>query len=160
MVIIVMGVMGSGKTTLGRSLSKALACPFFDGDDFHPAENRDKMAKGIPLTDEDRGPWLGALSDAIRRWEKDPSLTVLACSALKRVYRDTLASAGKVRWVYLKGEEGIIRERLKGREGHFADPGILSAQFADLEEPQDALVVDIRQEPDTMTDQVVKALRA
>jgi len=155
-----MGVMGSGKTTLGQASAKALACPFFDADDFHPAGNREKMARGIPLSDEDRNPWLGLLADSIRRWEREQPLTVLACSALKRSYRDVLSAAGKVRWVYLKGEEGLIRERLKGREGHFAHPGILSAQFADLEEPQDALVVDIRQEPDTMTDQVVKALRA
>jgi carbohydrate kinase (thermoresistant glucokinase family) len=159
-VIILMGVMGSGKTTIGRKLALALACPFHDADDLHPPQNREKMARGIPLDDRDREPWLRAVADSIRRWEKEGPLTVLACSALKRAYRDLLSSAGRTRWVHLKGEVSLVRERLKGREGHFADPGILDRQFEDLEEPQGALTVDIRQGPDTMTAAILEALKS
>jgi carbohydrate kinase (thermoresistant glucokinase family) len=160
LVVIVMGVMGSGKTTIGRKLADALACPFRDADDFHPPENREKMARGIPLDDRDREPWLRGLAEAIRRWEREGPLTVLACSALKRSYRDLLSSAGRAYWIHLKGEESLVRERLRGREGHFADPRILDRQFADLEEPQGALTVDIRQGPDKMTAVILEALKS
>lgn len=159
-VIVIMGVMGSGKTTIGRGLAKALACPFIDADDLHPQENREKMSRGVPLDDRDREPWLRALAGSIQRWNQERPLSVLACSALKRSYRDILSGSGGVQWVYLKGDEALIRERLKDREGHFADARILSAQFVDLQEPQEALTVDIRQEPDTMTAGILKALRS
>jgi gluconokinase len=154
MVVIVMGVTGAGKTTIGRLLAQQLGWQFADADNFHPAANVEKMRRGIPLTDEDRGPWLKRLREEIDGWLGSDENVVLACSALKRSYREQLeagperaASTNKVRFVYLKGSPALIAERLRSRHGHFAGEAILAGQFADLEEPQGAVAVDISTTP-------------
>jgi gluconokinase len=158
MVIVLMGVAGSGKTTVGRRLAKALGCPFLDGDDYHPKANLKKMADKIPLTDRDRAPWLKELSALIKRWEKSSPLTVLACSALKEKYRKVLKGGGDVRFVHLKGSKRLIRERLKNRKGHFFDPGLLDSQFRDLEEPRDSLTVPVTSNFDIIVRRILTAL--
>jgi gluconokinase len=135
MIVIVMGVTGSGKTTVGSLLATQVGWKFADADDFHPASNIEKMHRGIPLNDDDRGPWLRRLREEIDRWIADGRNVVLACSALKRSYREELDAGPDVRFVYLKGSAALITERLRSRHGHFADEHILAGQFADLEEP-------------------------
>lgn len=148
MFFIVLGVSGSGKSTVGRMLADRLGCPFYDGDDFHPPENRDKMSRGIPLTDEDRAGWLQALADLIRRRLQADESGVLACSALKEKYRQVLrVDPARVRFVYLRGDYALILARMHTRRGHYMQPGMLKSQFEALEEPTDALVEDIRQSP-------------
>jgi gluconokinase len=150
MIIILMGVSGSGKTTIGERLAEALGWPFYDGDQFHPHANIAKMQQGIPLTDEDRWPWLQALRAQMATWIHQGVSAVLACSALKQVYRDyLLIDEAEVRLVYLKGDYDLIRERLARRHGHFMPPALLTSQFATLEEPERGVVVDIRHPPDT-----------
>lgn len=135
MIVIVMGVTGAGKTTVGRLLATQLGWQFADADDFHPPANVEKMRHGIPLTDEDRRPWLQRLQDEITTWIGESRSVVLACSALKRSYRLELGVGPEVHFVYLKGSKALITERLRLRHGHFADEKILAGQFADLEEP-------------------------
>ena len=159
MIVILMGVTGSGKTTIGRQLAQTLGCPFYDGDDYHSQANKEKMASGIPLTDEDRMSWLQALHGEMKKWEERSSQTFLACSALKQKYRDLLSDRIPVRWIYLKGDIGVIRQRLQGRKDHFAGPNLLESQFEALEEPQKALLVDIEKEPDNIVKQLVEALK-
>lgn len=134
-----MGVSGSGKTAVGKALGERLHIPFYDGDDFHSRANIEKMTNGIPLTDADRWPWLEALAQLLK---ETPSM-ILACSALKASYRERLKVAPDVQFIYLKGSCALIEERLKKRRGHFFNPDLLKSQFADLEEPKDALVVNI-----------------
>jgi carbohydrate kinase (thermoresistant glucokinase family) len=153
-VIILMGVSGSGKTTLGRRLAEALKAPFYDADDFHSPENKAKMRRGIPLTDENRLPWLKTLAEEIQKWDKENFLTILACSALKQNYRDLLSKKGNIAWIYLKGDPELIRKRLGDRKGHFADESLLESQLASLEEPSNAIIVDI----DGDSDKIVKSL--
>lgn len=148
MIVIVMGVTGSGKTTVGRLLAGKLGWQFADADDFHPRRNVEKMQSGIPLTDEDRRPWLQALRAEIEKWIAAGGNVVLACSALKRIYRQQLAAGPEVKFVYLKGNVDLITERLRSRHEHFADEHILAGQFADLEEPNEAATVDISSTPD------------
>lgn len=147
MIVIVMGVVGAGKTTIGRLLAEQLSWEFADADDFHPKSNVEKIRRGISLTDEDRAPWLAALREAITSWIREDRNVVLACSALKRRYRQELAAAPEVRFVYLKGSASLIAERLRARHGHYAGEQILASQFADLEEPEDAVTVDIDASP-------------
>ncbi|MGA9978776.1 MAG: gluconokinase [Candidatus Sulfotelmatobacter sp.] len=147
MIAIVMGVTGSGKTSVGRLLAEQLGWEFADADDFHPRANVEKIARGIPLNDEDRGPWLERLRIQIANWIANGKNGVLACSALKRSYRHELTVEPEVRFVYLKGSPELIRQRLRLRRGHFADEKILASQFADLEEPETAVTVDISQTP-------------
>jgi gluconokinase len=135
MIVIVMGVTGAGKTTVGRLLAEELGWPFYDGDDFHSLANVDKIRHGIPLNDEDRRPWLHRLRADIVSWIAAGRNVVLACSALKRSYRIELAAAAEVRFVYLKGDAALIAGRLRARRGHFADEHILAGQYADLDEP-------------------------
>lgn len=144
MIVLLMGVTGSGKTTVGRALAESLGWPFHDGDDFHPAANVAKMAAGIPLTDDDRWPWLDAIAAALAHAGADRGNAVLACSALRQAYRDRLARAGDVRFVFLKGDPATIAARLAVRSHEYMPPSLLPSQFATLEEPTDALVVDIR----------------
>ena len=139
MSLILMGVSGSGKTAVGLELSKALKLPFYDADDFHSKENKEKMSHGIPLTDADRLPWLQTLATLLN--EKGP--LILGCSALKKSYRKILNVSPDIRFIYLKGSYELIHDRLKERHGHFFDPHLLKSQFADLEEPKDAMIVDI-----------------
>lgn len=147
MIILLMGPMGSGKTTIGKLLAERLQIPFLDADDFHSSTNRDKMSQGFSLNDEDREPWLRTVREKILAYKGPGPKAVLACSALKQKYRDLLSTGSDIRWVYLKGERNLLEARAKGREGHFASPQILSSQLLDLEEPKDALWIDIRPEP-------------
>ncbi len=151
MIVIVMGVTGSGKTTVGLLLAEQLGWQFADADDFHPPENVEKMHRGIPLTDVDRAPWLQRLRTQIESWIAAGKNVVLACSALKRSYRWELAAGPDVRFAYLKGSPALIAERVRSRHGHFAGEQILAGQFADLEEPEDqvenAVTVDIASTP-------------
>ncbi len=140
-----MGVTGSGKTTVGTVLAQQLGWEFADADDFHPPANVAKMKAGIPLDDADRAPWLASLRQAIEQWIAKRENVVLACSALKKNYRDELAVGREVRFVYLKGSYDLIYQRLKQRHGHFASEKILAGQFADLQEPDDAFTVEIDQ---------------
>src|SRR5882757_4145832 len=139
-----MGVTGSGKTTVGTLLATQLGWEFADADQFHPAANVERMARGIALTDADREPWLTALHDAIVQWLAEERKVVLACSALKRSYREKLGIGGAVRLVYLKGSYDLIAARLRERHGHFATEAILADQFAALEEPDEAIVVSVQ----------------
>jgi gluconokinase len=147
MVVIVMGVTGAGKTTVGRLLAEQCGWEFADADDFHPPSNVEKMQHGIPLNDEDRSPWLERLREAITQWIAEGRNVVLACSALKRTYRKELEVGTEVRFVYLKGSADLIAERLRARRGHYAGEQILAGQFADLEEPKDAVTVEIASTP-------------
>jgi gluconokinase len=158
MIAIVMGVTGSGKTTVGRLLARQLGCEFADADDFHPQSNVEKIARGIPLNDEDRAPWLERLRDQIANWIANDQNGVLACSALKRTYRQELNVGPEVRFVYLKGSPDLIKQRLRLRRGHFADEKILAGQFADLEEPETGVTVDISQTPEKIVAEIREAL--
>jgi gluconokinase len=160
MIIILMGVSGSGKTTVGERLAQALGWPFYDGDQFHPPANVAKMQQGTPLTDEDRWPWLHALRTHIETWVQQGVSAVLACSALKQAYRAYLIiDEGEVKLVYLKGDYNLIHERLAQRRGHFMPPGVLASQFAALEEPEQGVVVDIVHSPATIVALIRERLR-
>jgi gluconokinase len=151
MIIILMGVSGVGKTTVGAWLAQALGWPFYDGDQFHPPANVAKMRQGMPLTDEDRWPWLQALRTHIETWVQQGMSAVLACSALKQAYREYLMiDEAEVKLVYLKGDYDLIYERLAQRRGHFMPPGLLASQFAALEEPEQGVIVDIVHPPETI----------
>lgn len=158
MIVIVMGVVGAGKTTIGLMLAQHLGWRFVDADDFHPAANVEKIRHGTPLTDDDRRPWLAALRARIVQWIAGNQNVVLACSALKRDYRQELQASHEVRFVYLKGTSAMIAERLRARHGHFADEQILSSQFADLEEPDAAVTVDIDAEPEEIVAEIRQQL--
>ena len=159
MIVILMGVVGSGKTTVGRLLAAELGWEFADADDFHPPANVEKIRRGISLNDEDRDPWLDCLRDAIIGWSAERRNAVLACSALKQSYRLRLQTAPDMQFVYLKGSAELIASRLRARHGHFANESILTGQFADLEEPGQALTVDIAYSPEEIVLQIRKALR-
>ncbi len=158
MLILVMGVAGSGKTSVGTKLAEALNYVFADADCFHPAANIDKMSRGIPLTDEDRVPWLEAIRRALRQWQAAGQGAVVTCSALKRRYRQFLSQDCDLKIVYLKGDYDVIYGRLAARQGHFMRPEMLTSQFADLEEPEDAIVVDISASPDEIVANIVSKL--
>jgi gluconokinase len=158
MIIVVMGPTGSGKTTIGSLLAQRRGWDFVDADEFHSAANKAKMHAGIPLTDADRAPWLAAIRKQIERWLAENRNVVLACSALKQSYRELLWRDGEVKLVYLKGTYELIAQRLRARHGHFADEHILAGQFADLEEPTDALVVDISATPEAIVGEICRGL--
>jgi gluconokinase len=160
MVIIVMGVSGSGKTMVGKELAAVLNFAFSDADEFHSEVNVAKMSKGIALSDSDRLPWLLSMRAAIEEWQGDERGHILACSALKASYRKILTSTdSKVALVYLKGSFELIKQRLSERKGHFFNPDLLRSQFAALEEPQHAIVVDISLNPREIVDVVLAALK-
>lgn len=144
MKLIIMGVSGSGKTTIGSLLAQELNWKFYDADDFHPPNNKEKMSAGIPLTDEDRISWLQALQNLI---QTETNSFVLACSALKETYRDFLKVNEDVKFVYLKGSFEQIENRLSKRKNHYMPVKLLQSQFDALEEPQNALSIDISQSP-------------
>jgi gluconokinase len=146
-IVVVMGVSGSGKSTVGEALAASLGWPYLDADDFHPESNVARMRAGIPLTDEDRWPWLDRLAAEMTAIDGRGASAVLGCSALKQAYRDRLLGAGDVRIAYLKGDRATIEPRLAARAGHYMPPSLLASQFAALEEPDDAVVVDIRRPP-------------
>jgi gluconokinase len=160
MIVVLMGVCGCGKTTVGRALAAALGWSFHDADDFHPPDNVAKMAAGEALTDEDRWPWLARLADEMRRIEHAEGNVVLACSALRQAYRDRLADAGDVRFVHLAGDYDTIATRLAARSHRYMPASLLDSQFATLEPPRDALVVDVRQPVDVQVAQIRAALVA
>ncbi len=160
MILLVMGVTGSGKTTVGKLLAQRLGWLFLDADDFHPAENIEKMKHGVPLTRRRSQAVAGCDSrgtaESVRRKIQD---AVLACSALKQSYRESLASAVDLRICYLKGTYREIAVRLQSRTGHFAGEGILAGQFADLEEPRDALVATRQRTPEEIVGDVLRKLK-
>jgi len=158
MIAVIMGVAGAGKSTVGQLLATELGCRFVDGDLLHSPANIEKMTHGIPLTDADRAPWLMAIHFRIAESFERGECLVVACSALKQKYRDTLEAGVAVTWVYLKGGEELIQERLHQRQHHFMKAGMLASQFADLEEPANAIVVDVSVEPTMAVAQIVSAL--
>src|SRR5215470_179930 len=154
-----MGPAGSGKTTVGKFLAAQLSWQFADGDDLHPPANITKMSQGIPLTDEDRLPWLKSIRQAIQQWEAQGRNAVIGCSALKRSYRDLLgigSNAKNIKLVYLKGSFDLLLERLHSRTGHYMKEQMLSSQLADLEEPTDALTIDIANSPEAIVSEIRK----
>jgi gluconokinase len=158
MVIVIMGVTGSGKTTIGKQLAANLGWRYYDADDFHPFANIQKMTNGHPLTDVDRRPWLESLRDLIRESLQRNENSVLACSALKRSYRDHLLIDERVKLVYLKGDQDLIQNRLDQRRGHYMDPKLLASQFDILEEPGRAVQVDIASSPEEIVQTIVGRL--
>ena len=157
--VIVMGVAGSGKTTVGELLAKELGWSFHDADGFHPPENIEKMTNGIPLTDSDRIPWLAALHDLISTSLKENRLAVLACSALKESYRQKLLEGNEgVQIVYLKGSYDLLWSRLSLRKDHYMKPQMLRSQFEALEEPANALTVDVSMPVKDIVNEVLKQL--
>lgn len=159
MIIITMGVSGSGKTTIGRCLATVLGWPFYDGDDFHPQANVDKMAQGMPLTDADREPWLQAMHEHIATLIRRGENAVLACSALKRAYRRQIVGTLKqVHFVYLRGSFDLIQSRLAARQGHFMPSDLLASQFDTLEEPEHAVTVDVTYTPAEIVEHIRQAL--
>lgn len=159
MIIVVMGVAGSGKTRVGHALAERLGWPFFDADDFHSRENVAAMSAGVPLSEMDREPWLAALRALVLRLDGAGSHAVLACSALRASFRDRLREGvADLRYVYLRGDEELIARRLVARTNHFMPPDLLASQFAALEEPEDELVLDASQEPEAIIDSIRRAL--
>jgi gluconokinase len=161
-VVILFGVSGAGKTVVGKTLAQELRWDFHDADDFHSATNIEKMQKGIALTDEDRKPWLGNLRQQIERCLAANQSAVLACSALKRKYRDRLRVSDDVRFVFLRGDRSLIAAQLAKRTGHFMDTRLLDTQLADLEEPQSneaAAIVDLGRSPGELVEDIKAKLK-
>jgi gluconokinase len=156
-IFIVMGVSGCGKTTMARTLARATGGTWLDADDFHTAENKARMSAGIPLKDEDRWPWLDRLNRKLLAADENQTPLFLACSALKQKYRDRLiAGLPRVRFIYLQGSLELIRSRLATRKDHFMPPELLESQFADLEEPRDAVVLDISRSDEELLNDFAK----
>ncbi len=154
-VIVLMGVSGCGKSTVGRSLSKVTGFAFYDADDFHPRSNVEKMRQGVPLTDADRQPWLEALAQFLGQKSKKGESVVLACSALKERYRAVLSSGQpSIKFVFLDGSSEIIEARLKAREGHFMPVGLLDSQLQALEIPENAQRVSIDQPVSVIVEEI------
>jgi gluconokinase len=158
MVILVMGTTGAGKTTVGKLIAQRLGWTFLDADDFHPQANIEKMKHGIPLTDTDRVPWLTNIHSRLQQLSAEGKNAVLACSALKQSYRDTLAAGLDMRIVYLRGTYEQMRKHILARHGHFAGESILAGQFADLEEPTDSLTLEVAGTPDELADRAISGL--
>ncbi len=159
MIIILMGVSGSGKTTIGKRLAAALGWGFHDGDAFHPPANIAKMQSGLPLDDHDRAAWLAAMRALIENSLRAQQSVVLACSALKQIYRERLqADPRDVQFVFLKGDFELIAQRMQSRKGHFMPPHLLRSQFEALEEPQNVLTLDVALPPKKIVAQIKKAL--
>lgn len=160
MIIILMGVSGCGKTTIGKQLAQELNWPFYDGDDFHPRANVEKMRSGVPLTDDDRDPWLATLQNLIIEKLRTNQPAILACSALKQKYRDRLqVDRENVRVVFLQGDFDTIAARLAARVEHYMNPNLLASQFAALEEPQGALIANVTQTPNSIVARIKTELQ-
>lgn len=155
-VIYIIGVAGSGKSTIGRQYAEAAGLPFYDGDDFHPPENVAKMAAGQPLEDADRWGWLQAIHQFVQQELQAGRSLALACSALKQAYRQQLSEGitTQVIWVYLEGDFELIRKRMEARKGHFMPAALLQSQFDALEPPANAITLDIRQSPGVLVRQL------
>lgn len=156
-----MGPAGSGKTTVGILLAKQLSWEFADGDDFHSPASKQKMSRGVGLTDEDRVPWLQSIRDAMDQWLAERRSVVLACSALKRSYRERLgvdSDAKDIKLVYLKGSYDLLLERLRDRKGHYAREQLLASQLVDLEEPTDSITVEVSRSPEQIVVEIRKQL--
>jgi gluconokinase len=159
MIVVLMGVSGSGKTTIGTLLARRVGTTFADADDYHPQANKQKMASGHPLNDEDREPWLQTLNGLLRQWHASGTGGVLACSALKEKYRATLANgmpAGAVKFVLLDGSKEMIAERLAKRNHEYMNPNLLDSQFATLEPPSDALCIVNDKPPEKIVDEILE----
>ncbi|MEH2395176.1 MAG: gluconokinase [Nostoc sp.] len=167
MIIVVMGVSGSGKTTIGKLLADSLDCEFSDADAFHSPENVEKMRRGIPLSEAERTPWLQDLQTAIKHWLEENKNVVLACSALKASYRQFLvldsdgfanAKGERIKLVYLKGSYELIQMRLQERHNHYMTEKLLNSQFITLEEPLDTISMDVAQSPQVIVQNIRTAL--
>lgn len=154
MLIIVTGVSGTGKTTIGKGLSNHFKLPFFDADHFHPPENIEKMSNGFPLDDKDRLPWLQALANQLKESEKSGG-AVLACSALKQSYRDILQVNDQVKWIHLEGDRELIWERMLARKNHYMKASMLDSQIATWEEPDFGLKLSIDNSPEKMIEEAI-----
>ena len=162
MIVVLMGVSGAGKTTIGALLAERTGWKFEDADDYHSAENRKKMAAGIPLTDADRKPWLNALHERMAQYRQKGEDAIFACSALKEEYREVLASgfaAGEVRFVYLHAPVAILRERMQARHHPYMNPALLDSQLATLEVPSDAWSVSVTGTPAEAVEEILARLR-
>ncbi|MCE7053402.1 gluconokinase [Algoriphagus sp. AGSA1] len=157
MLIVVTGVSGTGKTTVGSGIANSLNLPFFDADNFHPKENIEKMSKGVPLNDVDRLPWLQSLAELLTDHEKSGG-AVLACSALKESYREILKGNNNVQWIHLKGDKELIWRRMLARKNHYMKADMLDSQFATWEEPQYGLKLNILHTPEEMLSQALRYL--
>ncbi len=154
---IIFGVSGAGKTTVGKLLARELGWRFIEADDFHPAANTEKMRKGHPLTDEDRWPWLDCLRKQIEQFLSAGENAVLACSALKRAYRDRLRVSDEVKFVFLRGDYALVEKQLRSRHGHFMHANLLQSQFDDLEEPQpdeNVLTIELGRTPEEIVERI------
>lgn len=160
MIIIVCGVSGTGKSTIGKLLADTLHIPFYDADDFHSTKNIQKMRSGLALTDEDRAPWLESLSIKLSQWESQQG-AVLACSSLKESYRKLLSSKCNlgIHWVMLNGSKELLTERLNSRKGHYFDSSLLSSQLNTLELPSYGLVVNVQLPPEKIINQVLEFVK-
>lgn len=155
--MIIFGVSGAGKTTIGELLARQLGQHFYEADDFHSQANIEKMHRGIPLTDEDRWLWLERLRELIERSVAANESAVLACSALKRAYRECLRVNNQVKFVFLRGDYALVEEQVRRRHGHFVNPALLQSQFDDLEEPkpdEDTLTIELGRTPRELVDEI------
>jgi gluconokinase len=162
MIVVVMGVSGSGKTTIGKLLAEQVGATFADADDYHPASNKAKMAAGHPLDDADRQPWLEALNEVLRKWHDEGASGVLACSALKDGYRQTLAAGmphGTVTFCLLDLPRELLQQRLAARHHEFMTPALLDSQLATLESPKDALVVKNDRDPQAVVAEIIQRIQ-
>jgi len=162
MVVIIFGVSGAGKTTIGQLLAEEFGWRFYEADDFHSQANTDKMRQGVPLTDKDRWPWLESLRQVIKRCLAAGENAVLACSALKEAYRRRLRLNADVKLVFLRGDYELIANQLRQRRGHFMNPALLQSQFADLEEPlptEGAVVIELGRSPRELVQEIKGKLR-
>jgi gluconokinase len=158
LAVVLMGVSGSGKTTVGRILARHLGWEFLDADDFHSQANVEKMRRGEPLTDADREPWLRALAASLREHLDGGESAVLACSALRAAYRDALHVDDRVRFAFLRAEKPLLETRLAGRSGHYFAPGLLQSQLETLEPPEEALLLDAARPPEHLAQDIERAL--
>jgi len=159
-ILVLFGVSGSGKTTIGRLLAQELDWNFYDADDFHPTSNVEKMRQGLPLAEADRWPWLERLRELLTQGIARKEELILACSALKEEYRKYLHINDEIKWIFLKGEYQLIADRIQDRRGHFMNPNLLRDQFEVLEEPRgNAVVIDIAADPTTIVERIRNKLR-